>query len=147
MATRQGSWDTGKEMKKAARYTFTPSNAIVYHLNPLLRRLGLIYPRRLIPMLFRDLPKVDALTRESTRDLRCVHPVRIRGHRQYSGRREKSGCVRFELVRELLVVKKDPWVVILAVEPVFQLVHRSYHVVDLRVSREHDERRIFAGAR
>ena len=59
MVTRQDYVDTRKGTKKAARYTLTPSDAIVYHLNSLLRRLGLIYPRRLMPMLFRDLPKVD----------------------------------------------------------------------------------------
>ena len=98
-------------------------------------------------MLFRDLPKLDRPRREN-RYATCVAGTRSGyGDTSNSGMRGNGGCVRFEFVRELLVVQKDTWGVILAVEPVFQLVHRSYHVVDVRVAREHDERRIFAGAR
>jgi len=53
-----------QEMKKVARYTVTSSGAIFYQVLSLLRRLGLVDPRRLMPMIVRDLPEMDGSRRE-----------------------------------------------------------------------------------
>ena len=47
-----------------------------------------------------------------------------------------------EFYREWLLVKENPRVVAVAVEPVLHLAHGVYRAVDVRVARKHDERRI-----
>jgi len=53
-----------QEMERAARYSVTSSGAIFYQVLSLLRRLGLVNPRRLMPMIVRDLPEMDGSRRE-----------------------------------------------------------------------------------
>ena len=63
------------------------------------------------------------------------------GHRN-NQTRKGGGRARFEIVREGLIVQKDPWVLILAIEPVFYLMHGLHRALNVRVACEHDERRV-----
>ena len=63
------------------------------------------------------------------------------GHRN-NQKRKRGERARFEIVREGLIVQEDPWVLILAIEPNFYLMHRLHCALDVRVARKHDKRRV-----
>jgi len=52
-----------------------------------------------------------------------------------------------KLFRKRLLVEEDPRVVVFAVEPILELAYGLHGAFDLRVLREHEERRICEVAR
>jgi hypothetical protein len=68
--------DTELEKRKAARYTATVNDALFLHLLSPLFRLGLIDPRRLIPMLLGNVPEMHG-TRDDIRYATVCMCVRV----------------------------------------------------------------------
>ena len=83
-------------------FGITIKHALLLHLPPRLRRLVLIYPTRVAPMLFRHFPKVNLASRHS--------PDAV-----------------FELLREVFFIQKNPWIFSFLVETVFYLSHAAHH--------------------
>lgn len=59
-----------------------------------------------------------------------------------SRKRVKGGYGQLKVDRERLLIQEDPRIMVLVVEPVLHLAYGAYGTIDVRIAREHEERRI-----
>ena len=102
------------------------SSASVFHTSssqsiPRARRLGLVDPARLFPVLLRD----DAeFNRRSVRDYVCHSPSYKRYRKSHEERQgTKNKCSRHEPFREWHIIQKYIWIPILPIEPILELAY------------------------